>query len=582
MSSLWEKYIFTNDVSACMNLVNKGQNVDEFCIDWIGSKITPIMYAAARDRLQIVELLSQNTGNINLQSSDGWTALICACFNSRVEIVKFLLPLIKTIDLPSKYGRTALSHTKSKDIAKMLIQHGASTKGKLWGSTVLIKDHFADVMAEVDLDLKNIITLKDLNHYRYKQSKTFTPWNDAIHSKDEGLVVYLLEMENGSLVNEIFLHENRYVTPLLCACYANKMNLIDLFLNNGALDFINLDWDSIIMQLIQSKTIEREVYQRLLREETFSSSLTSSNRHGKTPLILAILNANIFMVATLLSFDAISDTINDQVAGMTPLTYAMRAGKEFSIDLILQHPKLNKSLLKLEDELKSNNPMCVGLMIKNKIPCTNDSLIYAVENEVSVEIIQLLIDNGQYSRDDIANAMMLARSDDAKSFLGIACSRISLAGKPQADIKTIPEYKTAEELKMQLDIDYAEIRQLKDKLQEKDLEILDKSTEIAKLKAELESANRIIQIQKLKNQDRVASEISFKKASVSSISQLNDSRDVSLATPNKSRISIFKDNDYKSHTTLYTAKEASTADISKPRETANPKSKKRTSMFSLK
>lgn len=71
---------------------------------------TPLMYAAGTGELNIIKLLINRNADANIQTKNferGYTALIFACIEGHVDVVKELLP-ISNINAEDEYGRTAL------------------------------------------------------------------------------------------------------------------------------------------------------------------------------------------------------------------------------------------------------------------------------------------------------------------------------------------------------------------------------------------------------------------------------------------------------------------------------------------
>ena len=64
------KLIQVGNFKAVQNLIEEGADVDK-----VSNKLTPLMYAARHNRVEIVELLIQNGANLKARSSKGLTAL---------------------------------------------------------------------------------------------------------------------------------------------------------------------------------------------------------------------------------------------------------------------------------------------------------------------------------------------------------------------------------------------------------------------------------------------------------------------------------------------------------------------------
>jgi ankyrin repeat protein len=91
---------------------------------------TPLMYAAANDRIEAIELLIRRGADVNAQSDVGETALICAVRYGRgkPETIKALIDAGANVNVVMNDGGSALSWAKRKnrpEAIALLAQAGA-------------------------------------------------------------------------------------------------------------------------------------------------------------------------------------------------------------------------------------------------------------------------------------------------------------------------------------------------------------------------------------------------------------------------------------------------------------------------
>ena len=73
-----------------LRLVNKGADINKVSI-----KLTPLMYAARHNRIDILKLLISKGADLNTKSSNGYTALKWAKITGSKEAQQILLKALK-------------------------------------------------------------------------------------------------------------------------------------------------------------------------------------------------------------------------------------------------------------------------------------------------------------------------------------------------------------------------------------------------------------------------------------------------------------------------------------------------------
>ncbi|KAF1778865.1 Ankyrin repeat-containing domain [Phytophthora cactorum] len=90
---------------------------------------TPMMAAAHRNFVDIVELLVWKGASLNLKTNDGRTALHIAAEEGHTEVIRFLLSRGALVDTPDRMHRTPLmmaAYRGHKDAVQLLLDSGAS------------------------------------------------------------------------------------------------------------------------------------------------------------------------------------------------------------------------------------------------------------------------------------------------------------------------------------------------------------------------------------------------------------------------------------------------------------------------
>ena len=88
--------------------------------------MTALMWACINGNIEVVKLLLENGADVNLVEKYSYNALICACFNGYTEIVKLLLEYNADVNMVNKWGMTALmwaEQNESTEIIELLNKH---------------------------------------------------------------------------------------------------------------------------------------------------------------------------------------------------------------------------------------------------------------------------------------------------------------------------------------------------------------------------------------------------------------------------------------------------------------------------
>ncbi|GAV07188.1 hypothetical protein RvY_17059 [Ramazzottius varieornatus] len=102
---------------------------------------TPLRAACYDGRMQIVRFLVENGADLEIANRHGHTSLMIACYRGHIQIVKYLLERGASVNRKSIKGNTALhdcAESGHVDIMQLLIQHGAQMEKDAYGMTPLV------------------------------------------------------------------------------------------------------------------------------------------------------------------------------------------------------------------------------------------------------------------------------------------------------------------------------------------------------------------------------------------------------------------------------------------------------------
>ena len=329
--------------------------IDDFCNDH-----TPLMIAAHHNNLEALQILLKNGADVNLQSSEGVTALTIAIAKDHVAIFERLLEYSADINFVDNNGETMLFKCAAKGNIKGLLKlerMGANIDNRNNnGDTPLMaaaQYGHVDVVKYLwkmcaQLDTKNLDGCTALDIARiYEQHSTAA----LLHGKHDA--VFEDENTNGQMLMQACLQAGPYQvtaildsgapanfrdpehnlrTPLMCAAQTGDCSVVKALITNGA--------------SVHVKSVDSE-----------------------TPLIFAAMNGHTEVVECLISHGA-NVNIADE-SGHTPLMCCCQNGYLDIVKVLVK----NRALLCLKD--------------RNSL----SALFYAVQHDHS-EIVELLLQTG--------------------------------------------------------------------------------------------------------------------------------------------------------------------------------------------
>jgi len=157
--------------------------------------------------------------------------------------------------------------------------------------------------------------------------------HDAVKKRDIGLVKCLIEA-NPNCVNKT---DNHGQTPLLHACYRNNLEMVRLFLQNGAKKSVNKASTKSYTPLYWACSRNNLEMVKLLLDSGAKETINKADKNGETPLYWACHHNNLEIVQLLLLYGA-AENINDADAcNETPLYWACDHNNLEMVRLLLLH-----------------------------------------------------------------------------------------------------------------------------------------------------------------------------------------------------------------------------------------------------
>jgi len=130
------KAVRVNDPQEVQQLLSDGADVNALEIDektGFNTKSTPIIIAARKEYLEVVEVLIANGADVNAASIYGKTALAEAAIKGNNEIINLLLDAGAEVDAAKQWSKTPLMWAAAfgkADTVKLLLEAGADQELK--------------------------------------------------------------------------------------------------------------------------------------------------------------------------------------------------------------------------------------------------------------------------------------------------------------------------------------------------------------------------------------------------------------------------------------------------------------------
>ena len=319
--------------------------------------VSALMLASQNGHHQVVELLLKEHANINTQEEDGWTALIIASQNGHHQVVELLLKKHADINHQRKDGVSAL----------ML----ASQNGHHQVIELLLKEH-ADINTQNE-DGQTALMIASFNGHT-QAVKLLLQWEAdvSILNKDDYNALMLasqnghLEVAKCLLQSQIDPHLLAYdgSTAFSLAAYSGNRDLVNILLDKVQPTIDEIEKAVVLscygghptlLVFLSNKLPYLTNDQRELLDSCVKGDLatvitkTSDSPDtplvlGLTPLMVASSCGHVDIVDALIQAGAV---VNKQEShwGFTPLFFAVRGGKSFTIVETLLERNANSNVI---------------------------------------------------------------------------------------------------------------------------------------------------------------------------------------------------------------------------------------------
>eukprot|EP00919_Chromeraceae_sp_WS-2016_P008866 GHVR01020818.1.p1 GENE.GHVR01020818.1~~GHVR01020818.1.p1 ORF type:complete len:324 (+),score=40.12 GHVR01020818.1:138-1109(+) len=191
----------------------------------VKDKGTALIWACVNGKLDVVKLVIAHGADINHEDKDGDTSLMRASRYGREDVARLLIERGADINLQNKEGCTALGFCDQSEVAKLLIENGADVNHKdKYGKTPLMTgsesdfhdvlllfiEHGADVNCRSE-DRRTALMHACMEGNDEVVSLLIENGADINHRDENGNTPIMIAVEKGypDIVKEIFKEEDR-------------------------------------------------------------------------------------------------------------------------------------------------------------------------------------------------------------------------------------------------------------------------------------------------------------------------------------------------------------------------------------
>ncbi|XP_072182110.1 uncharacterized protein [Diadema setosum] len=291
-------------------------------------KVTPIMIAAECGHVECVRLFISKGANCETYNGDGWTALHYAAARNQLDVVQLLLETHVPVDIPTRKEQYTPLHLAAQHGHERILRVLAKSSADLNKQTKLGLTALRIAAENRREEAVRFLAGTEAKH-DIKDKEGWTLLHYAAFRNMAHIVQHLLKMKKA----KVDAPNNEGVTPLHLTAQEGHRDVMEILLNAGA------DPDSQtftkkhtpVMQACWAGHLECV---KLLH--TKGAELGEPDNDGCTPLHFATVSKQLNIVKYLL--DNGVDVNAAQCEGYTALHFAADGEDEDIIETLLKHP----------------------------------------------------------------------------------------------------------------------------------------------------------------------------------------------------------------------------------------------------
>lgn len=337
LPNMWADDLANERLSAIIDSVKNNRSADVNS-DYSQKHRTPLMYAASKSNVDIVEKLLKRGAEINAKDTDGWTPLMFAISrdnpSDKMEIIEKLLAHGADINLPDNQGKTAMDlafEAKNVQIANSILRNYAARRGLEVTSGNLLLD-----------------TIQEKN-YSFVRALLKIPRMDITAKNVNGQTALMLAVEDGQaeIIGEILAKDNTIInetnkdgfTALMLATLKGDAKAVSLLLQSPIVNLDIADKRGRTALTIAIQKNHAGIIRQLLTKNVFRANECGKN--GLTPLMVAIKEGSPDVVSAFIESRGVDINAKDKF-GKTPLMFAVQSGKVDIVKKLLEErPDIN-------------------------------------------------------------------------------------------------------------------------------------------------------------------------------------------------------------------------------------------------